>query len=66
MSSGDQTPDDMIFQQLGAAVLLCWHQLPRLAQVKILAQAEDMIGIPHIPGIRAKIVELALRLAPRS
>jgi hypothetical protein len=65
MSSEDETPDDVIFQHLGAAVLLCWHQLPRLVQVQILAQAEDMIGLPHVPGIQDKIVELALRLAPR-
>lgn len=66
MESGEPTPDDIIIHQLGAAVLLCWHKLPIMVRGQILAQADDMIGIPHIQGIRDKIMKLALRRAPRS
>jgi hypothetical protein len=65
MGTGPHTPDEVIIQQLGAAVLLCWHKLPLIAHEHILAQAEDMIGLPHIPDIRDKITGLVLRLAPR-
>jgi hypothetical protein len=66
MDPGEQSPDDIIIHQLGAAVLLCWHKLPYSARGQILTQAEDMIGIPHVPGIRDKIRRLALRRAPRT
>jgi hypothetical protein len=53
--------DEVIITQLGSAVLLCWHELPFGAQTKILAQANDMIGLVPIPDIRSRIVELLLR-----
>jgi hypothetical protein len=42
-------------------VLLCWDELPPKAQLKILDQANDMIGITPIPDIRSRIVELLWR-----
>ena len=66
MDAAEQSPDDVIIHQLGAAVLLCWNKLPLLVRGQILSQAEDMIGIPHVPGIREKITKLALRRAPRT
>jgi len=51
----------MILQQLGAATMLCWRQLPAKAQVTILNQANDMIGLTPIPNIRTEIVQLLLR-----
>jgi hypothetical protein len=66
MDAGEPLPDDVIIHQLGAAVLLCWHKLPLPVRGQILTQAEDMIGIPHVPEIREKITRLALRRAPRT
>ena len=66
MHPGEQSPDDILIYQLGAAVLLCWHELPLPVQGQILTQAEDMIGIPHVPEIREKITKLALSRAPRT
>ena len=64
-SDDDSPPDHQIIQQLGAAVVLCWHELPFVAQTRILAQANDMIGLAPIPEIRTQIVKLLLRHAPR-
>jgi hypothetical protein len=44
-------------------VLLCWDELPRAAQARILDQADDMIGLAPIPDVRGRIVELLLRRA---
>jgi hypothetical protein len=53
--------DAELLQHLGAAVLLCWNELSSQAQVKILAQANDVIGTRPIPGARNEIVKLLLR-----
>lgn len=53
--------DAELLQHLGAAVLLCWGDLSFQAQVKILAQANDVIGTRPIPGARNEIVKLLLR-----
>lgn len=53
--------DAELLQHLGAAVLLCWNELSFQAQVKILAQANDVIGTRPIPGARNEIVKLLLR-----
>ena len=53
--------DEVILTHLGSAVLLCWDELPLTAQTRILAQADDMIGLAPIPDIRSRIVELLLR-----
>jgi len=70
MASADNRPserarptDDEILQQLGAAVLLCWDELPFEAQGQILAQANDIIGLTPIPGARNEIVGLLSRHA---
>jgi len=55
--------DEVILTQLGSAVLLCWQDLPFAAQTRILAQANDMIGLTPIPDIRSRIVDLLLRRA---
>jgi hypothetical protein len=33
--------------------MLCWQQLPPKAQLTILNQANDMIGLTPVPNIRA-------------
>lgn len=40
---------------------MCWNELSSQAQVKILAQANDVIGTRPIPGARNEIVKLLLR-----
>ena len=58
--------DAAIIQHLGAAVMLCWSDLPRSAQDRILAQANDTIGGLPITGVRDHIEKLVLRHAPRA
>jgi hypothetical protein len=53
--------DEELLQHLGAAVLLCWNDLSFHAQVKILAQADDVIGTRPIANARNEIVKLLLR-----
>lgn len=55
--------DELIFQHLGASVVLCWARLPPGARDQILRQAEDVIGLAPIPEIRNEIVKLLLRHA---
>lgn len=43
-------PDELILQQLGTAVLLCWSELPIKVQERILEQSKDMIGFKPIVG----------------
>jgi hypothetical protein len=53
--------DEVLLTYLGSAVLLCWEELPFQAQTRILAQANDIIGLAPIPDVRSRIVELLLR-----
>jgi hypothetical protein len=53
--------DAELLQHLGASVLLCWNELSFQAQIKILAQANDVIGTRPISGARNEIVKLLLR-----
>jgi hypothetical protein len=62
----ERPQDEKILRHLGAAVVLCWHELPLSVQAKILAQSNDVIGVAPIPGIRDEIVKLMLRRAPRT
>ncbi len=62
-ASSDRPSDELILQHLGAAVLLCWAQLPFAARDRILRQADDVIGFAPIPEIRNEIVKLLLRHA---
>lgn len=59
----DRPSDELIFQHIGASVVLCWAQLPSGARDQILRQADDVIGLAPIPGIRSEIVKLLLRHA---
>ncbi|QWG16874.1 hypothetical protein KMZ68_18040 [Bradyrhizobium sediminis] len=59
----DRPSDELIFQHLGAAIVLCWAQLPLGARDQILRQADDVIGLAPIPEIRSEIVKLLLRHA---
>jgi len=54
-------PDEGMLTHLGSAILLGWAELPFGAQTRILAQANDMIGLAPIPDIRSRIVGLLLR-----
>jgi hypothetical protein len=53
--------DSLIFQYLGTAVMLCWADLPFKAREQILNQANDMIGVVPVRGIRDRIIGLLLR-----
>ena len=59
----DRPSDELIFQHLGAAVMLCWAQLPLAARDRILRQADDVVGFAPVPRIRNEIVGLMLRHA---
>lgn len=59
----DRPSDELIFQQLGAAVVLCWSQLPPGAKDQVLRQVDDVIGLAPIPQIRNEIAKLLLRHA---
>ncbi len=59
----DRAPDELILQHFGAAVLLCWRELPSTAQSTILDQADDMIGLAPVASIRSQIMGLLLRHA---
>jgi hypothetical protein len=58
-----RVPDEVILQHLGAAVMLCWSQLPLSARDQILRQADDVIGLTPVPRVRNEIVRLMLRHA---
>jgi len=55
--------DEQVLQHLGGAVLLCWNELSFQCQTRILAQANDVIGLKPLPGARNEIVKLLLRHA---
>jgi len=55
--------DQLVLQHLGAAVMLCWDQLPLAARDRILRQSDDVIGLAPVPRIRNEIVGLMLRHA---
>ena len=57
----DPTPDELILQQLGAAVLLCWRTLPSSTQKTILDQTDGVIGLTPVAGMRTEITELLSR-----
>lgn len=62
-SLSDRPSDELILQHLGAAVMLCWAQLPLGARDQILRQSDDVIGFAPIPRIRNEIAGLLLRHA---
>ncbi|MDP1883721.1 MAG: hypothetical protein Q8K88_12700 [Bradyrhizobium sp.] len=62
-TSSERPSDELILQHLGAAIVLCWAQLPPGARDQILRQADDVIGLAPIPEIRNEIVKLLLRHA---
>ena len=66
IEASEHPSDYAVIQQLGAAVLLCWHELPLKWQEHILSQAYDMVGIAPMPNARDRIVGLLLRRAPRT
>jgi hypothetical protein len=55
--------DELLLTYLGSAVLLCWDELTPKAQLTILDQAGDVIGLTPIPDVRSRIVDLLLRRA---
>jgi hypothetical protein len=56
--------DEQVLQYLGSAVLLCWNELSFQCQTRILAQANDVIGLKPLPGgARNEIIKLLLRHA---
>jgi hypothetical protein len=58
---GCPAPDELVLQQLGTAVLLCWSELPIKVRERILEQSKDMIGFKPIVGARKQIIELLMR-----
>jgi hypothetical protein len=61
MTLEERASDELILQQLGAAVLLCWPELPIKAQERILEQSKDMIGFTPIEGACKQIIGLLMR-----
>ncbi len=61
--SEDRPPDQLIFQHLGAAVMLCWPELPLSVREQILSQSGDVIGLVPMLHTRQEIVKLHLRQA---
>jgi hypothetical protein len=59
----DRPSDESIYRHLGAAVVLCWAQLPPGARDQILRQTDDVIGLAPVPEARNEIVKLLLRHA---
>jgi hypothetical protein len=59
----ERPSDEQVLQHLGGAVLLCWNELSFQCQTRILAQANDVIGLKPLPGARNEIVKLLLRHA---
>jgi hypothetical protein len=57
----DRPADELILQHLGAAVMLCWKKLPPYSQGIILEQADDLIGITPVTGIKHHIFDLLSR-----
>jgi hypothetical protein len=55
--------DEQVLQHLGSAVLLCWNELSFQCQTRILAQANDVIGLKPLPGARNEIIKLLMRHA---
>jgi hypothetical protein len=53
--------DELILQQLGTAVLLCWTELPIKVQETILEQSKDMMGFAPVADTYRQIVGLLLR-----
>jgi hypothetical protein len=53
--------NELILQQLGAAVLLCWDDLSLQSRTRILDQANDIIGLAPMLEARNEIVKLLLR-----
>jgi hypothetical protein len=53
--------NELILQQLGAAVLLCWDDLSFRSQTRILDQANDIIGLAPMLEARNEIVKLLQR-----
>jgi hypothetical protein len=62
-SGAERPSDELVLQHLGGAVLLCWNELSFQCQTRILAQANDVIGMKPLPGARDEIVKLLLRHA---
>lgn len=58
-----RSSDELLLTYLGSAVLLCWDELTPKAQLTILDQASDVIGLTPVPDVRSRIVELLLRRA---
>ena len=57
----NRPPEELVIQHFGAAVMLCWTELPPAMQKTILDQAEDMIGLTPVPEIRSRISGMILR-----
>jgi hypothetical protein len=55
-----------IIQHLGAAVLLCWDELPRTIQKLILDRANDTVGMVPVLEIRDQIADLLCRRGKRN
>ena len=57
--------DELIVQHLGAAVMLCWHDLPEEAQNRVLVEAKNVVGVARVPEIADQIIRLANSRTPR-
>jgi hypothetical protein len=56
-----RSSDELIFQHLGAAVMLCWDELSSETQARILNQTKDIIGLTLVPRVHDQVVALLRR-----
>ena len=50
--------DEVALAQLGAAVILLWHNVPKLMQSDLLYVAETIEGVPKVPDARLRLQRL--------
>jgi hypothetical protein len=56
-----RSSDELIFQHLGAAVMLCWDELSSETQARILTQTRDVIGLARVPRAHDQVMALLRR-----
>jgi hypothetical protein len=50
--------DEVALAQLGAAVILLWHRVPKFMHADLLYVAETIQGVPTVPDARLRLQRL--------
>jgi hypothetical protein len=50
--------DEVALAQLGATVILLWHNVPKFMQADLLYVAESIQGVPTVPDARLRLQRL--------